>query len=577
MKTTTTLFALFLGLTLPVCATHMMGGDLTYKCISNLEYEVTLSFYRDCTGINAPADAGIRAYSNGLGVYEDYTLSLIHTELVSAGCSSWLTTCEFGPHPGAEVHVYRDTITLVGASDEWIIFYEECCRNPSITNLVQPSSNGAFLNVQLNNQDFPCNNSPVFMEKPNYVICQDQYFCLNNTAYDPDGDSLVYEMVEAMASIGTPMYYQPGYSATNPIPSSSGISFDGMTGNLCITPDTYGVFVIDFKVSEYRNGILVGTSMRDIQVAVGGCTTGVIHDINGTVSDTLGVPVSSGDVELYEYDQNIGAMSLIQAQPVGLGGVYSFTALPQAQYLVRAVPDTLNYPNTASTYAESTFYWSYSDVQWAHCDSTFVSDIQLVGYGNLLGTGHLSGYLGELGVRSTVGDPFTNVDIHLVSMENGVMVANTRTNSNGYWNLSNIPLGEYKVVVDVPGLSMIEHHYVSVSKGNEEHTDLDYVAELIGIRISSITTHIDSSELDGLLSVHPNPTSGVLFLNIGETELQEATIALLDLSGRTVAYWSPGRVIGQMQLDMLELTEGTYLLRIDSDKGTATRKVNVLK
>ena len=33
-------------------ATHLMAGDLTYTCLGNGEYKVTLKVYRDCNGID---------------------------------------------------------------------------------------------------------------------------------------------------------------------------------------------------------------------------------------------------------------------------------------------------------------------------------------------------------------------------------------------------------------------------------------------------------------------------------------------------------------------------------------------
>ena len=32
-------------------ATHMMGGDITYECISNGKYKFVIKVYRDCRGI----------------------------------------------------------------------------------------------------------------------------------------------------------------------------------------------------------------------------------------------------------------------------------------------------------------------------------------------------------------------------------------------------------------------------------------------------------------------------------------------------------------------------------------------
>lgn len=540
-----------------------------------MDYEITLSFYRDCYGVNAPAQADIRSYSNDLGIYQDDVLQLILSEEVSPGCNYWQSACDGGGYPGAELHVYRDSITLPGASDDWIIFYENCCRNSSIVNLVDPTNNGSYIDIFLNNENFPCNNSPVFMDQPNYFLCQDEYFCLNNTAFDPDGDSLVYELVEAMAGIGQPMFYQSGYSAANPISSSSGINFDVMTGNLCITPDAYGVYVINFKVNEHRNGILVGSTTRDIQVAIGGCLSNIMHSVSGVVTDTTGVPVNSGEVELYKYDLNLGAMDLLQSLSIGAGGAFSFSALPYAQYVVRAVPDTITYPNTAATYAASTHYWSYADVQWAHCDSSFVSDIQLVGYGDLLGTGHLSGYLGELGVRSSIGDAFTNVSIHLVDVNTGALTASTRTGPSGHWQLQGVPFGTYKLVVDVPGLSMLEHHYVQVASGAEVHEGLDYLAELIGIGIMPISTEVALQEQGPSLSVYPNPATEVINLDIQSQN--ELSVQLMDLSGRQLASWTIGPSSAVVQLALPSLNNGSYLVRVDSEEGSSVRKLEVIQ
>ena len=42
-------------------ATHAMGGELSYTCLGNNRYLVTLNFYRDCNGVAAPTNC-----NNGL-------------------------------------------------------------------------------------------------------------------------------------------------------------------------------------------------------------------------------------------------------------------------------------------------------------------------------------------------------------------------------------------------------------------------------------------------------------------------------------------------------------------------------
>jgi hypothetical protein len=49
-------------------ATHMVGADLYYECLGNNQYRVTLKFYRDCAGINAPNSAYLSISSASCGI-----------------------------------------------------------------------------------------------------------------------------------------------------------------------------------------------------------------------------------------------------------------------------------------------------------------------------------------------------------------------------------------------------------------------------------------------------------------------------------------------------------------------------
>ena len=59
-------FGLFLLFCLPalrLSATHIVGGEITYRCLGNNQYEITLTVYRDCyNGVpffDDPASVGI--------------------------------------------------------------------------------------------------------------------------------------------------------------------------------------------------------------------------------------------------------------------------------------------------------------------------------------------------------------------------------------------------------------------------------------------------------------------------------------------------------------------------------------
>ena len=70
----------FIGSIIPfkkVYATHASGADLQYRWISGRTYEVTVSFYRDCAGVGAPASISLNASSATCGENQNYTLNMV--------------------------------------------------------------------------------------------------------------------------------------------------------------------------------------------------------------------------------------------------------------------------------------------------------------------------------------------------------------------------------------------------------------------------------------------------------------------------------------------------------------------
>ncbi len=108
-----------------------------------------------------------------------------------------------------------------------------------------------------------------------------QQFCFNHGAYDVDGDSLVYSLITPWDSPGYPITYLFPFSATNPLTSAPAMTFNPVTGDICMTPTTLEVTVMAVLVEEYRNGVLIGTVERDIQVTVIACSKN--GDLTGTM------------------------------------------------------------------------------------------------------------------------------------------------------------------------------------------------------------------------------------------------------------------------------------------------------
>lgn len=95
-------------------------------------------------------------------------------------------------------------------------------------------------------------------------------------------------------------------------------------------------------------------------------------------------------------------------------------------------------------------------------------------------------------------------------------------------------------------------------------TTVNYV-RVEAVPHSGIQDHIQDADL----TVHPNPTSGLLDVETSNIPIHEAF--LYDLTGKLVMHISVNDT--RAQLDLTNLTAGTYLLKIKTDKGDLSRKV----
>jgi len=113
-----------------------------------------------------------------------------------------------------------------------------------------------------------CNNSTVFASLPIPFVCVGQNVQYNNGGIDRDNDSIVYSLVTPLGSNYAPLTFQPGYSVTQPVQTASGFNFNTTTGQMQFIPANQEVDVLAILVNEYRNGVLVGSTMRDVQVQI---------------------------------------------------------------------------------------------------------------------------------------------------------------------------------------------------------------------------------------------------------------------------------------------------------------------
>ncbi len=290
-------------------ATHVMGADITYKCIDTLKFKFTIKYYRSCNGVafsNPSSQTKIKCATGGSSA--SVSLSLVGIRDVTPVCATATKPCN--PKntgftgEGIEEHEYTVTIdfnkspysSLIGSGSskccQFIIETGQCCRNSNITSGAANQNFYTFAMMDLCKA--PCNSSPSLTTEPIAFLCCNQPFYYNNGASDTSNyDSLSYSFANPLRAQNSNISYSGAYSYTKPFKAYDptgkgivnqnanppiGIFLDPKTGDLIFTPEKCDeVTVAVLEVKEWRKKSsgsghdLIGITRRDMQFITKTC------------------------------------------------------------------------------------------------------------------------------------------------------------------------------------------------------------------------------------------------------------------------------------------------------------------
>ena len=348
----------FLGVGNKVYATHASGSDLTYRWISGDTYEVTVSFYRDCQGVASPTTITLNVNSVSCGQSFSVTLDRIAVTggEITFPCNPLSTYCNGGTNAGVQQYVFLGNVTLPMQCVDWVFSYSLCCRSCAITTITNQANcnnattgNSLYVEATLNSVLANHNSSPAFTNIPLAFICANQLFTFNHGVVDSDGDSLDYSFIDPKRSQTVNVGFLPGFSATNWLTSSTQVSIDSSTGDISMSPTLIGqITVCAVLVKEYRNGVFIGSVIRDMQFWIKDCGGNMLPTatgINGTSNySTVVCPGGSTCFTINSSDLNIGQHLLMTST--------STTYIPGSTFTIA------NQGGASPNYPIGTFCWS---------------------------------------------------------------------------------------------------------------------------------------------------------------------------------------------------------------------------
>lgn len=286
-------------------AAHLKGGWIQYTYLgpgasaNTSKYQITVRQYLSCNSTPAQRDADVY-----LGIFNGATNSLITKLTINRTSTETPNKTTYSPCLSNKppvcyiIDVYTTTVDLPNTAGGYTLTVQRCCRIANIANLSSPSddygiSYTARIPGNIGGANYFDNSSPAFAQKDTVVVCYNSPFTLDFSATDADGDSLSYMFCSGLTGgfnnrndptdpnaarpnpPTNPPYseigYSSGYSGSSPLGSQ--VSIDANTGLISgIAPGTTGDYVIAVCVNEFRNGVQISSTKKEIHVAVANCT-----------------------------------------------------------------------------------------------------------------------------------------------------------------------------------------------------------------------------------------------------------------------------------------------------------------
>lgn len=219
-KTTLLIFLGFLAF-FEMKGSHLIGGYMRYDHLGDGLYKIQLFIYRDCDSLNGGADFDyiipIAVYSqNPNGSYRlerDLSTNLQNFEESPIPEDPCL---ELPPRLCVETGYYELEYRVNNwpRNNSLIFAHQRCCRNSSITNVINPGQEGVTFFVELTPQAMNLgNSSPKINNLPPLATCLNADINFKNEVDDINNNTLTFEFCSPVVGGGLAgSFGNPGFS-----------------------------------------------------------------------------------------------------------------------------------------------------------------------------------------------------------------------------------------------------------------------------------------------------------------------------------------------------------------------------
>ncbi len=243
-------------------ATHNRAGEITYKQLDELTFEVTITTYTKTSSAQADRDSLNLCWGDGFCEWVPRN----NGPIIGGNHTGEPLPNDIKRNTYVSTHTYPGRYT-------YIVSMTDPNRNGDILNVNFPNSIQIPFHLStkiviLNTQFQGTNDSPILLEPPIDNGNVGQPFIHNPNAFDVEGDSLNFEFIVPRKDTFTDVddYKWPDEIIPGPM---NQIFLDERTGQFSwLNPQKKGEYNIAFLITEYRSGIPISCIIRDMQITI---------------------------------------------------------------------------------------------------------------------------------------------------------------------------------------------------------------------------------------------------------------------------------------------------------------------
>ena len=272
------LLAMFFAVTSAVTATHNRAGEITYKQLTDLTFEVTVTTFTYTLSQADRPSLDVEWGDNSITTVDRISATYLPNDYKKNVYVAQHTY----PGPGVYRIVVQDPNRNLGVQNI-----------PNSVNVVFSISTILIVNTAIGK-----NSTPILLNPPYDKAALGQVFIHNPAAFDPDGDSLAYKLTVCTKEDGKPIQ-----NYTLP-PASRTFYVDSISGDLVWdAPTAIGIYNVAMEIQEFRSGIRIGIVVRDMQIEVYETdnkppVTSPLPDLCVEAGETVSLDITATDADL---------------------------------------------------------------------------------------------------------------------------------------------------------------------------------------------------------------------------------------------------------------------------------------